>query len=529
VAGDAARGQSVTSAAATNLPAPHGGWNTLDALMEMEPKFAPIFDNWTIQREGVLSVRPGWRKWATGMPGRIGGLFTYNSGARKNLFAASGTGIYDVTGSGAVGAAVTTGISAVGCQALNVAAGGGNFLLVFNGVDPAQQYDGTTWAAWTATNTPTPSITWACQFKSMIFCGRRDILSFWYGPPASIGGAFVEFPLQGVCAQGGGVAGGISWTLDGGNGPDDYLAVVTTEGEVVAFKGTDPSNVAAWSLIGRWTVPRPVGLRFLQAFGADVLLLTEAGIYPLSMIATSGVDAAIMPTKAYTHRIEPTYLDLVRDRRLQDGWQVVPLNARALWLLNVPWGPGDAQQVVFHAATGACSRWTGIPASVWLETTNGDFAGHANEGTVLIWGDDPDDNGGGVQAELLQAFSTFGKATQLKAFKLVMPVMADAEAAAVEISVELDWVLPDANAVARGPSAPPLTGGGLDPTSTWLTWDVGKWDVNVWASVGRAKHEWRAVRGIGHAGALHAKVLASSASPQWFGCNLVYELGGPLR
>jgi hypothetical protein len=96
--------------------------------MAMAPECAPILDNWT-PREGSLSVRAGWRKWATGMPGRIGGLFAYRSGARENLFAASGTGIYDVTGTGAVGAPVATGMAADGCQALNVAAGGGNFLL----------------------------------------------------------------------------------------------------------------------------------------------------------------------------------------------------------------------------------------------------------------------------------------------------------------------------------------------------------------------------------------------------------------
>jgi hypothetical protein len=117
---------------------------------------------------------------------------------------------------------------------------------------------------------------------------------------------------------------------------------------------------------------------------------------------------------------------------------------------------------------------------------------------------------------------------RLKAFKLVMPVMADAETAAVDVSMELDWVLPDAAAISRGPSAPPLTEG-ADPGSQWLRWDVGMWDVNLWSGVGRAKREWRAVRGIGQAGALHAQVLASAATPQWYGANLVYEVGGALR
>src|SRR3954469_2287563 len=143
----------MTAAATADIPAPHLGWNTIDPLMAMAPECAPILDNWT-PREGSLSVRAGWRKWATGMPGRIGGLGALRAGARENLFAASGTGIYDVTGTGAVGAPVATGMAADGCQGLNVAAGGGNFLLVYNGTNREQQYDGTVWAPWTATGTP---------------------------------------------------------------------------------------------------------------------------------------------------------------------------------------------------------------------------------------------------------------------------------------------------------------------------------------------------------------------------------------
>jgi hypothetical protein len=64
---------------------------------------------------------------------------------------------------------------------LNVAAGGGNFLLVFNGTNDEQQYDGTVWAPWTATGTPTPSITWACQFKihAVLRAARRSVVLVW--------------------------------------------------------------------------------------------------------------------------------------------------------------------------------------------------------------------------------------------------------------------------------------------------------------------------------------------------------------
>jgi hypothetical protein len=493
--------------------------------MEMKPGFAPVLDNW-VPLIGSLGLRPGWRKWATGMPGRVGGLFAWRSGVSQSLFAASGTGIYDVTAAAAVGAPVVTGFSAAGAQAMMVAAGGGNFMLVWNGTNPEQEFNGTAWSAWSATGTPSP-ITWAAQYKTRMFCGKRSILSFWYGPPASHTGAFLEFPLQGVCTLGGGVAGGVSWTLDGGNGPDDYFTVVTTEGEVVVFKGTDPSSVTAWGLLGRYQVPRPLGDRFMQPFGGDVLLLTEGGIYALSVLATKGIDAAILPSEAYTKLIEPTFLDYVASVRDQPGWQIVPLAKRGLWLLNVPWGTNDAQQVAFHAQTGACGRWLGIPASCWLETAAGDYAGHAGEGSVLRFGEDQSDNGNAIAAELQQAFTDCGKPVALKAFKLAMPVMADAASAAVTVDMLLDWRLEASAGIARGPGAPPLVA--PDAGSDALVWEVGLWDVGVWASGGQARHQWRAVRGIGHAGAVRARVLAQDAQPQWLGCNLVFQIGGPLR
>lgn len=490
--------------------------------MAMRPANAVTLDNW-LPTEGSLAVRPGWRNWATGLPGRVGGLMNFHDGTRSLVFAASGTGIYDVTGAGAVGAPVVTGFGAVGAQGLQVAAGGGNFLLAFNGRDAEHVFNGTAWAAWAVTSAPHPS--WACNFKTRVICGRADTLSFWYGPPASIGGAFTEFPLQGVCGGGGGVAGGIAWTLDGGNGPDDYLALVTSQGELVVFKGTDPSITTAWGLVGKWNIPRPVGLRFLRPFGGDVLILTEGGIFPISVVATSGVDAAIMPVKAYTQAIEPTYLELVRERGGQDGWDLCSMPHRGVWVLNVPWGTGDAQQVAFRATTGACGRWIGIPASCWLSTSGGDFVGHAGAGRVLRWGDDTADDGNSISAECVQAFSQFGAPAALKAFRLAMPVMADA-GPAVKLEMALDWVVPPAEAVARGPGAPPIGG---DASVAGMRWDQGLWDQGLWAGAGQPVRAWRAVRGIAQAGAIRLRVQASEASPQWFGSHIIFETGGHLR
>ena len=64
------------------LPPPLGGWNTSDALAVMGAEFAPTLDN-LIPEQGRLRVRPGWRTWATELPGRVDGLLDWRSGGRR--------------------------------------------------------------------------------------------------------------------------------------------------------------------------------------------------------------------------------------------------------------------------------------------------------------------------------------------------------------------------------------------------------------------------------------------------------------
>ena len=290
--------------------------------------------------------------------------------------------------------------------------------------------------------------------------------------------------------------------------------------------GTDPSSTTAWGLVGKWNLPRPVGNRFLRPFGGDVLIVTEGGVYPVGAIVSSGPDAAVLPTKSYARQIEPTYLQMVRERRDLDGWDLVGMANRGLWVLNVPWGPSDAQQVAFHASTGACGRWLGIPASCWFSGVLGDFCGHAAQGRVLKFGDTTNDDGNSISAEALTAFSNFGATAKLKAFKLAMPVLGDADIGALRVEIALDWRAPEAEAIARGPAAPPL---GPNTSEHGMRWDEDDWDGSRWAGAGRAIRAWRAVRGIGQSGAVRLLVQASEVSPQWYGTGILFDVGGPLR
>ncbi|NDE81357.1 MAG: hypothetical protein EB037_10650, partial [Actinobacteria bacterium] len=93
-----------TSNNVASLPAPVGGWNARDALANMAPTDAVTLENLF---PGVSSValRGGYVEHATGMSGQVETLMTYNGGSSDKMFAIVGGKIYDVTSSGAVGAA----------------------------------------------------------------------------------------------------------------------------------------------------------------------------------------------------------------------------------------------------------------------------------------------------------------------------------------------------------------------------------------------------------------------------------------
>jgi len=71
-----------------SLPAPVGGWNARDSLANMAPTDAVTLENFF---PGVASVnlRGGYSKHATGLPGQVETLMTYNGAATTKMFAAS--------------------------------------------------------------------------------------------------------------------------------------------------------------------------------------------------------------------------------------------------------------------------------------------------------------------------------------------------------------------------------------------------------------------------------------------------------
>ena len=104
-------------------------------------------------------VRKGQAEHVTGIGSQVESLMVYNEpDGTSTMFCAAGTSFYDVTASGAVGAAVVSGLNNSRWQHNNFTnSGGTTYLTCFNGVDSPQYWDNSSWTA-IVTGKPLPHL-----------------------------------------------------------------------------------------------------------------------------------------------------------------------------------------------------------------------------------------------------------------------------------------------------------------------------------------------------------------------------------
>jgi hypothetical protein len=276
------------AASMKHIPAPVGGLNVRDSIADMPPEDAVIATNVFCLPDKVM-LRKGHTAHATGMTTQIQGIFDYNAYTGSTLFAATATDIYNVTAAGAVGAAVVAGQTSGKWQHLNFATAGAQYLYLVNGVDSAQLWDGATWQAVTGVSAPiaitgvvTSTLIHINAHAQRLFFIQVNTLGFWYLPVDVAGGAAVFFSFRSLCVKGGYVMAMYSWTLDAGYGLEDHAVFITSEGEVLIYRGINPGAAADWVLVGIFAIGRPIGRRCGIQFGSDLLIICEDGLVQLS-------------------------------------------------------------------------------------------------------------------------------------------------------------------------------------------------------------------------------------------------------
>jgi len=501
------------SSGSVSLPAPVGGWNARDSLSDMPATDAVYLNNW-FPATTELQLRKGYTKWATGLPAEVDTLMNYESGTTGKLFAISNSAVYDVTASGAVGAALLTGLGNSRWQYCNITTSGGSFLYMANGVSTPYIYNGTTWTSITGASTPaitgvtTTTLNNPIVFKNRVFFTQTNTLKVWYLPVLSVGGLAKSLDLSSFAYKGGSIVQHATWTIDAGYGVDDYYAVYTSKGQVVVYKGSDPDT--DFALAGVWDLGTPVGTRCMYKYGGDLLLLGKDGLTPLaSELQSSRLD----PRVAITDKIQSAVSEAITNYGSEFGWQMLFYpEENQLWL-NVP-NTVEKTQFAMNTITKNWCNYTGWNATCWeLFNDQPYFGGNGFVGRAWYTNSD---NGSNINATALQSFSAFESPGQLKRFTMAKPIFRTSGSPAIYANVNIDFNLDV-----------PTTTLNFTPTTSG-TWDSAKWDIGVWGGGLSILQQWQGLNGVGYYGAPVVKTSSQGIDVRWVSTDLVIEKGAVL-
>jgi len=499
----------------TSIQAPTGGLNAKDPLAAMKETEAVTMDNYFPRPSDVVS-RNGMRQWSTGISGAVETVAVYNDGANVDLFGFVGGNIYDCTLQGAVGAAMVTGLANSRFQTINFGTAGGFFLMCVNGEDKMQIYNGTSWYADGTTTTVTGVDTADCihinNFKNRVWLIEKNTFNAWYLPVASIGGAANNLDLSGLFKLGGYLMAMANWTIDNAAGIDDYAAFITSQGEVALYKGTDPSSAATWALVGTFRMGAPIGRRCFCKAGADVLVLTTDGAFPLSKSLLTDRSQLNL---AATDKISDLINNDVITYRNNHGWQPIIHPIGNKLIINVPTAEGATSiQYVMNTTHGAWCRFVGWNAFSWETMGDQLFFG----GQDGIWEADTgqSDDDTEITGVVQQAFSYFDSRGLQKLFRMARPITVSEGNIVPAVLMNVDF----GNRRAEVSSYTTGTSG--------TAWDDGFWDTSDWVASDTISKQWQSISGVGFSGGLRMVTTLKDISCAWVSTDFIYEVGGSL-
>jgi hypothetical protein len=498
-----------------SIQAPTGGLNARDPIADMKETEALRMENYFPMPNQVVS-RNGDVLHASGLGGAVDTVMAYNNGSNRKLFGASSGNIFDVTNSGPVGSAVVTGMNNSRYQYVNFGTAGGYFLLAVNNFDKMRVFNGTSWYAdgttTTVTGFDTSNAAHISSFKNRVWFIQRDSFLAWYLPVSSIGGAANSLDLSGLFKMGGYLMAMANWTIDNAAGVDDYAAFITSEGEVALYKGTDPSSAATWALVGTFRMGRPIGRRCFCKAGADVLVLTTDGAFPLSKaLLTDRSQTSLAATDKISNLVAQDIV-LYKDNF---GWQPIIHPAGRKLIINVPTTEEfQSYQYVMNTTHGAWCTFTGWNAFCW--ETLGDDLYYGGTGAVYRADTGGSDHGNSITGVTQQAFSYFGAKGIQKIFKMARPIMVSEGSVIPALLMNVDFE-------EQRTTAPTYTIG-----TSGAEWNVAEWNVAEWVTGNNLTKYWQSVSGVGISGGLRLVTELKDVSCQWISTDVVYEKGGTL-
>ena len=516
----------------TTRSSPVRGINAYDAIISAPEGFALIMRNLFAQPYGV-QVRHGYVRHCEGLDGDVETVMSHNTLTPKLYAFSAGDPdaiLYDVTTPNAVPTVKIDDLTNARWQHINYPNEAGVNLMAVNGVDSPIwiKPDGTIERLITGDGTTANTISGidpltfihVYSHQKRIWFVEKESTSGWYLPPNVLYGIVKQFDFGPNWTRGGYLTQIITWTIDDGNGADDHLAAISSEGEVSIYQGIDPDNADSWMLQGVYFAGSPVGRRAAARYGGDVMILTEFGVvYMSDLLKSTKVNPSEENSSKYIQQLVSQAVTISRDKF---GWQPFVFPGKNMVMVNIPTTGQNFFQFVQNDITKAWSEFIGYEARCWeLHQQLPIFGGFG--AVYRAWEQFTDDAvvsdtgvvtpGRDIRAEAQTTYSNFGDQVINKHYKMVRPSVLSGGQFSISVAANVDFSFQSTQS--------PVAFSTYEPGR----WDEDYWDNARWAGGLLAYSEWITVRGIGFVVALRV-LIQSTSETYWASTDWVYEPGG---
>jgi hypothetical protein len=503
------------------VPAPVGGLNLVTPLVATEPSYCLVATNLVATGQG-MRVRSGHTAYASDVD--LDGIRTvipFEGAAESALFAVSPNGIYDVSSGGA-----GPWVAEVSFPSASEPAGWGTWtnFTADSGLHYAfyadeqnglyRRLEGGSFAAVTdITGVSELALTFVTQHMSRVWFVEDGTALAWYLVAGNIAGPATSFNFGSKFNHGGTLKGLYSWTVDGGEGIDDHLVAIGSGGDVLVYKGTDPTSAATWQLVGQYYVGRlPAGRRIAQNEGGDLYILCQYGVIPLTRLLQGTL---VQDAQAQLSRnISPLIAEAMALTISSRGWEMRNVPSENAFLVARPAiGGFENLQFSLSSHTNGWTTFEGLPyqtADVW----DGDFYIGGADGTVYLFAGNVDIDEA-IPFGLLSSFQEYGETGLYHRVQFMRPVFRSTGSPAYTAEARYDYNTDPPTSVS---AAPVLTGS---------LWDVALWDSAIWAASGAVVQSVIGATGIGRAMAM-ALAGTSDSETLFIRTDIMFDSAGPL-
>lgn len=501
----------------TQLPASTRGLNLHDGISAMKPADALVLDNW-FPESTYLRVRGGVTEFALRQIGEaIYSILEWSGPNTRRLFSATETAIYDITDGGAMATPDVDGLTSGYWQATMQATAGGHFLIIANGADDVRNFDGSSWTTPVITGVDSDTLNFPCLHKSRVWFVQNNSTKAWYLPTSSIAGAASGFELGESFSEGGKLVAIGVVSRDGGSGSDDFLAFISSRGQVVIYQGDDPASANTWARVGVYNCAPPIGNRSVANVGGDLAILTESAIISARQLMSEGRASA--ERQSISNRIDQGITAAFSSYGALPGWSVTAYPRYRMAVFNVPTSTTTAFQFVVNTETGAWCTYSSLNATCWGIFGERPFFGRPDGGVYLAEdgysdevpmglqftndvGEDLDfenddlivfDFNGGpartfITAQLKTSFQNYGRPGRVARMTMIQPLFTAGGQISPQIRINVDYQ--DSKPLLTDEF--PLTVGNIGSN-----WDAASWDEGVWGGSATLFNDWYAATGIG--------------------------------